>query len=129
MFLEGEKRILNIEHKLDLVQQIHREQKENEKYIYNNLKQRKYNRGIYNTDAYDYGRYEIDYSGGQEGQVSWLASFRFRLLVAVLLFLCFFVMEKKGIKYGGIGSEEIVEYIDSNMNMDKLSAFMDKNTL
>lgn len=96
---------MDIEHKLDLIQQIHREQ------------------------AYDYREERRSYSEEQELQVSWFASFRFRLLVAVLLFLCFFVMEKKEIKYGGIGATEIVNYIDSNINIDKLSAFMDKNTL
>ena len=81
--------LLDIEHKLDLIQQIHREQ------------------------------------AGNELQGTWFASFHLRLLLAMLLFLCFFVMEKKKIEIYGISYTEIVEYIDSNIDISELSALMD----
>ena len=52
---------LDIEQKLELIQQMHREQEENE---------------FQDLDL----------------QTSWSVSFRFRLLVAVLLFLCFYTV-------------------------------------
>lgn len=110
---------MNIEHKLELIQQMHREQEENERYIYDNLKQKIYRKGLYDPDLYSYGYdscYRMDFTG-KETQISWFASFRFRLLVAVLLFLCFFVMDKKEINYGGIDSIEIVESIDENFSL------------
>ena len=110
---------MDIEDKLDLVQQIRREQTENERYFYNNLKGRKY-------DSYEYGNYGRYYSGEEEQQGTWFASFRLRLLFAMLLFLCFFVMEKKEIAVEGIGCAEIVEYISSNMNIENFSALKEK---
>lgn len=89
--------LLDIEQKLDLIQQIHREQEKNERY----------------------------YRKESEGQVSWSASFRLRLLLAVLLFLCFFVMEKKQVEVGGICSSDIVDYIGSNMDIEKLSTLVE----
>ena len=85
---------MDIEHKLDLIQQIHREQGENELYIYDK---------------------------------SWMASFLFRLLIAVLLFLCFFVMDKKEIVYKEIGSSKIVQYISENMDIEELQYLLIKN--
>ena len=78
---------MDIEHKLDLIQQIHREQAESERNFY-----RKYN---YREPVYhDYGVYGKSRSEEKE-TISWIASFRLRLLLAVVLFICFFVMEKK----------------------------------
>ena len=106
---------MDIEQKLALIQQIHREQAENERYIYDNLRQRDNNKGI---------NYFGEYSGGygkdvyrRQSQGTWFGSFRFRLLVAALLFICFFVMDKNNVAYKDIGSQEIVEYIGSNFRM------------
>lgn len=87
---------MNIENKLELIQQIHREQEKNE--------YRGYGRGY----------------SEEEVQGSWFASFRLRLLLAVLLFLCFFIMEKRGIVVEGIGCMEIIEYIGSNITFEDL---------
>ena len=78
---------MDIEQKLDLIQQIHREQAESERNFY-----RKYNHKepVY----YDYGVYEIKQSEENE-RISWAVSFRLRLILAIVLFMCFFVMEKK----------------------------------
>lgn len=119
---------MDIEHKLDLIQQIHREQEENERYVYDNLRRRNYNKKAYDADTYifDYNRMD---SCRQETQIFWLASFRFRLLVAVLLFLCFFVMDKKKITYKEIGSNKIVQYISENMDIKDLQYLLIKNNL
>ena len=88
---------MDIEHKLNLIQQIHREQEKNEKYIYDSLVYRNYNRGLNTMDDYGYN-YTNYYKNGfqtQEIQKKWFHGFKFRFLVAVLLFLCFFVLDKK----------------------------------
>ena len=109
---------MDIEDKLNLIQQLHREQEENERNIYHNLRYRNYDRKWNDFSVCDDGYYKRDDSQNQEVQGSWIASFRLRLLLAVLLFLCFFVMEKKNIKYGEIGYQEVVEYIGSNSSKD-----------
>ena len=95
---------MDIEQKMDLIQQIHREQMENERNFY-----KKYNYK------------ERDYSNNQTVEnepSSWVASFRLRLLLAVLLFLSFFVMDKKEIVFEGIGCIEIIECISSDFSME-----------
>ena len=84
---------MDIEHKLNLIQQIHREQEKNG----------------FQT---------------QEIQKKWFHGFKFRFLIAVLLFLCFFVLDKKEIVYEEIGSAEIVEYISENMDIQELTAMV-----
>ena len=93
------KQSLDIEHKLELIQQIHREQEENERYIY---------------------KKNFEETGFR---ASWFASFRFRLLVSILLFLCFFVMDKKEIVYGEINSSNIVNHINDNMGMEEVLTY------
>lgn len=97
---------MNIEHKLDLIQQIHREQAENERNFYRRYRYRE-------SDYHDYGVYGRNLTEEKEGN-SGIASFRLRLLIAVLLFLCFFLMDKKEVIFEGIGCSEIVECISSN---------------
>ncbi len=109
---------MDIEDKLNLIQQLHREQEENERYIYQNYNFKNYNRS--DSGYRSYGRaHPIE----ETVPNSWIASFRLRLLLSVLLFLCFFVMEKKGIVFDGIGCTEIVAYIEKNMDIEKLSVF------
>lgn len=112
---------MDIEHKLDLIQQIHREQEENERLINSNLKQRNYNRENYTPGIYDYRGHGRNFSEEQDLQGAWFASFRLRLLLAVLLFLCLFTMDKKEIEIGGIGSVEIIDYIEKNMDIKELA--------
>ena len=90
---------MDIEHKLDLIQKIHREQEENERYIY---------------------KKDFQETGVEASPFS---SFRFRLLVSILLFLCFFIMDKKEIVYGEINSSNIVNHINSNMRMEEVLAY------
>lgn len=115
---------MDIEQKLALIQQIHREQAENERYVYNNLRRRKYNCGTDYWDEYsgDYGKDVYKH----QSQRNRFGSFRLRLLVAVLLFLCFFIMDKKDIAYREIGSREIVEYVGSNFQMKDLQVNLGK---
>lgn len=94
------KQILDIEHKLDLIQKIHREQEENERYIY---------------------KKDFQETGVEASPFS---SFRFRLLVSILLFLCFFIMDKKEIVYGEINSSNIVNHISSNIIMEDVLAYL-----
>ena len=112
---------MDIEHKLNLIQQIHREQEENERYVYENLRQRNYSRRVYDFDdyAYDLGKNYRKDSRRQKSKETWFVSFRFRLLIALLFFLCFFVMEKKEIVYKEIGSAEIVQYISENADIQE----------
>ena len=56
---------------------------------------------------------------GENETVSWVASFRLRLLLAVVLFMCFFVMEKKEIVFEGVGCTEIVECISNNFDVEE----------
>ena len=103
---------MDIEQKLDLIQQIHREQAESERNFY-----RKYN---YREPAYhEYRAYGENQIQDKEPVLS-IASFRLRLLLAVLLFLCFFIMEKKEIVFEGVGCPEIVECISSNFDVENL---------
>lgn len=115
---------MDIEQKLTLIQQIHREQEENERYIYNNLRKRDNYRGTNHFGEYS-GNYVKDVYRHQS-QRNWFSSFRFRLLVAALLFLCFLVMDKKNIAYREIGSREIVEYIGNNFQMKDLQVDIGK---
>ena len=115
--------ILDIEQKLDLVQQIHREQEENERYIYDNLRKRQISRSsaVVNGYSYDLGCYNGRNFKDDEYQMSWTISFRLRLIISVLLFLCFFIMDRKDIVNEGIGSVEIAEYIESNFVIEDLN--------
>lgn len=119
---------MDIEHKLNLIQQIHREQEENERYIYDSLVHRNYSRGLNSADMhmYDYRDYDKKYLQNQEVQGKWLASFRIRFLIAILLFLCFYVMDKKEITYKEVGSNKIVEYISETMNVQEFDAMLMK---
>lgn len=102
---------MDIEQKLDLIQQIHREQAENERYVYDNLKRKTY-------------RQESDSPKDRECGISRWSSFRFRLLVAVLLFLCFFVLDKKELVYGEVNSSKIMEQIENNMEMEDFVVYL-----
>ena len=110
---------MDIEQKLDLIQQIHKEQVENERYICHNLR-KNYNweEGANSRDKSYYKCYGDSYQTQKEIPGNRMASFRLRLLLAVLLFLCFFVMDKKEIAFEGIDCQEIVEYIESNMEFE-----------
>lgn len=115
---------LNIEHKLDLIQQLHREQEENERSIYRNLKSRNYDHERNDLDAYGYSRsYGRNRRTEESSYNNWPASFQLRLLMAVLCFLCLFVIEKKEIEFYGIGYTEITEYLDSNMTVEQFLAY------
>ena len=110
---------MDIEHKLELIQQIHREQEENERYV----RQRNYHYGLDLRENYSY---ESKNSYGKEllktdKKISWYTSFCIRLLLAVLLFLSFFLVDKRGLVYHGIGSKEIVQYISKNMEIREFS--------
>ena len=100
---------MDIEHKLDLIQQIRREEAESERNLYRKYR---YKESVYR----DYGGHGQKQSEEKE-QISRVASFRLRLLLAVALFLFFFVMEKKEIEVEGIGYKEIVEYVGKNMDI------------
>ena len=92
---------MDIQQKLDIIQQIHREQAENERYFYQNDSKEK------------------------ENKISRLASFRFRLLVSVLLFLCFFVIDKKEITYGEIKASRIINHIESNIEIEDFIVYFE----
>ena len=98
---------MDIDHKLDLIQQIRREQAESERKFYC--------KGHYKESVYDDYRWEGK-KRTEEEQIFRIASFRIRLLLAMAFFLLFFVMEKKGIEVEGIGCQEIVEYVGKNMD-------------
>ena len=97
---------MDIEQKLDLIQQIHREQAESERNFYRK----------YNYRQSDYGGYEKNQTV-ENDSISRIASFRLRLLLAAALFLCFFLMEKKEIVFEGIGCKEIIECISRNFEL------------
>ena len=120
---------LNIEHKLNLIQQIHKEQEENERYIYNNLRQRNYHKIAENGDDF-YGGYKDNFPKDllrTDVQTLGGKSLRFRLLVAILLFLCFFVMDKKKIVYMEVGSNDIIRYISENIEIPQLDDLFVEN--
>ena len=94
-----------IHQKFDLIQQIHREQEENEKSFYVTYRD-KYN------DLYSYSQ-----ADGSSNVIP-SSSFRLRFLLAILFFLVFFVMEQKKIVVEGIGSSQIVEYISCNYEVN-----------
>ena len=97
---------MDIEQKLDLIQQIHREQAENERNLYRKYH---YRESFYN----DYGMSGNKQSNEKE-PISRIASFRLRLWLAIALFLCFFIMEKKDLVFEGIGCIEIIECISND---------------
>ena len=113
---------MDIEQKLDLIHQIHREQEQNERYLYDNLRQRTYHRGTKENDSFweNYGYDDWKNWREQNVQTSMGNSLRFRLLVSILLFLCFFAMDKKEITYMEVGSNDIVRYISENIEIPKL---------
>lgn len=120
---------MDIEHKLYLIQQIHKEQEENERYIYDNLRQRNY-RKMAENDAALWGGHKDDYRKDllrDEVQSLGGNSLRFRLLVAILLFLCFFVMDKKEIVYMEVGSNDILRYISETIEIPKLDDLLAGN--
>ncbi len=94
---------MDIEQKLCLIRQMHREQEEQERYYGRDFRDR-----------------EIKSSG--------FSSLRFRLLVSMLLFLCFFVMDKKDIVCGKIDSSKIIEYIECNPEMKELMSYFTLET-
>ena len=94
-----------IHQKFDLIQQIHREQAEDEKSFYR-IYQGK-NNNVYSYDQLD-----------GSSKVTSSSSFRLRFLLAILFFLMFFAMEQKEIVLEGIGSSEIVEYISCNYEIN-----------
>jgi len=55
-----------------------------------------------------------------EKEGHWFLSFRLRLLIAILLFFCFFLLEQKEIKIGGIGTVEITEYLGENISWEDI---------
>ena len=101
---------MDIEQKVDLIQQVHREQAESERNFY-----RKYN---WKGSVYHDSGVSEKYLFKENETASWVASFRLRLLLAVVFFMCFFVMEKKEIVLEGIGYTEIVESISSNFSIE-----------
>lgn len=110
---------MDIEQKLSLIQQIHREQEENERYIYDNLRRRNYKQRAeffpVSYENYENG-YRKDFQKAEAAGFGF-ASFRFRFVVAGLLFLCFLVMDKKECGLGEITSAKILDYIDNNMTI------------
>ena len=73
------------------------------------------------------------YRRGTEGRKSefvkeekWFSSFRLRLLIAILLFFCFFLMEQKELRIGEIGTMEILEYIEENISLAGVHKLFDK---
>ena len=120
---------MDIEQKLNVIQQLHREHEENEKYMYNNMRQKKYNRGLENYGSYTYDSENYYTSWGENVQTLGGSSLRFRLLVAILLFLCFFVMDKKKIVYMEVGSNDIIRYISENIEIPQLDDLFVKNRI
>lgn len=118
---------MDIEQKLNLIQQIHREQEENERYVYNNIRMKKSNRMSERFDDFSEGyRIKSEKDGWEHDTQTYGGnSLRFRMLVVLLLFLCFFVMDKKEIVYKEIGSKEIIQYISKNMEIQELSTLFD----
>ena len=101
---------MDINHKLDLIQELRREQSRRERVIYRN-----YDRS-----------FRGDSSLEEENLKSVFASFRLRLLTAILLFLCFFLMDRKDVSFGEIGKQQIVECISGHIMTDDLFIIVDK---
>lgn len=101
---------MDINHKLNLVQELRKEQERRE-------------RDIYRMDS---GRSYGEFSTVQYMDENPFVSFRIRLVVAILLFLCFFLLDKTQMQVGEIDPVEIVEYIDGNFTMNDLLGREDK---
>ena len=77
--------------------------------------------------------YYPPYRRGAEGSKSefvkeehWFSSFRLRLLIAILLFFSFFLMEQKEVKIGEVGTVEMVKYIEENISLSDVHKLFDK---
>lgn len=90
---------LDIDHKLEVIRQIHREREEYEKYGYQEY-------GVWETGKKD--------TRQEPGQKSWLTGFCIRTVAAMLLFLCLFWMEKTERDLWGMDYAEIVEYLGTD---------------
>ena len=90
---------MDIERKLSVIQEMRREQMRRER-----------------ENHYPEYRRSVDLrTMGEEKKVNWLWSLQLRFLIAILLFLCFFIMEQKQIRIGEMGSFEITKYIERNI--------------
>ena len=101
---------MDINRKLNVIQEMRREQIRREREIY----YPEYRRGIWDKKAEE-----------NEGKTLFL-HFRLRLLIAILLFFCFFMMEQRMIKIGEIGYMEIEQYIGENCYFSHISQLMRK---
>ena len=90
---------MNIDSKYNVIQEMRREQMKRE-------------RENYYTE---YRRGSERRNGGDWKEDNWFLSFRLRLLIAILLFFGFFLMEQKEVKIGNIGTLEIAEFIEGNI--------------
>lgn len=109
---------LDIEHKLDLIQHIHREQEKNERYVYYNLRQIE-NNGRY-SDRNDYETYDRRIFANQKENVKLFSRLRLRIIIMFVMLVGFIIMDKKEISYKEIGSNEIIEYISENMEVGEI---------
>lgn len=115
--------ILDIEHKLNLIHRIHREQEENERYVFENLRCRGNNGRFQNSEYYGYDdNYFTKDFGIKEPNESLFSSFRLRMLFAILLFLCFVIIDRTEITYKEIDSNKIAECISENTEFQELRA-------
>ena len=117
---------MDLEHKLHLIHQIHREQEENERYIYESLRIRNYDRSDSASDGYHRNYYQFRELGREEKPENWFGSLKLRILLSALLLLCFILMDRKGIVYKENGSKEVIEYISQNMDIQKLTSILQK---
>lgn len=101
---------MDINHKLNLIQELRREQNRRERDIYKN-----YNRNI-----------REDVSIQEEYGTSIFSSFRLRLLTAIFLFLCFFIMDKNDVSVGNIGKQQILKCISEYTITDDFFIIVDK---
>ena len=90
---------MDIDSKLSVIQEMRREQIRRERESY----------------YPEYRRMNVGKTIENPKESHWFLSLRLRLLVAIFLFFCFFLMEQKDIRIGEIGAVEIVEYIEKNM--------------
>ena len=109
---------MNLEGKLHLIQQIHRQQEANEKYVCSSLKQKYYEKDYKFQDVYNW---ENSYFEDHKKD-NWFASFRLRILVSVILFLCFLIMDQKDLGYGDITSANIAKYIEEATDVEEFMA-------
>ena len=100
---------MDINHKLDLIQKLRKEQAVREQECYRNYCRE--NRQVQPT-LYDVNKGKIN-------------SFRLRFLLAILLFLCFFLLEQRNIKIWEIDADKIADYIGENTVFD--SEMFDKS--